>query len=160
MSRIALIPVIAVGFLACTPEQGPVEPPSSPSLSQSGANGYTAVDLGTLGGCCSAAAAINPAGIVVGSSQTAGAATRAVLWNKGVISDLGTLGGSVSQAAGINPKGEVVGSSETTGGETHAFLWANGSMTDLGTLGGGRSEATRRQPFRRRCRGERNVGGR
>jgi probable HAF family extracellular repeat protein len=79
-------------------------------------------DLGTLGGCCSDAVAINPAGQIVGSIVTA-ALERHALWTDGVITDLGTLGGDFSQVGGINPVGEVVGASVTGAGQFHATLW-------------------------------------
>jgi len=108
-------------------------------------------DLGTLGGGSSGpgviiesiAYGINPAGQVVGWSNTAeGRSSHAFLWEKGVMTDLGTLGGNSSEARAINPSGQVVGFSQTVSDTgNHAFLWEKGVMTDLGTLGGCCSEA-------------------
>lgn len=90
-------------------------------------------DLGMLpGGRFSVATAINPAGEVVGWSETAARDRHAFRWKKGAMTDLGTLGGSSSLANGINPAGRVVGISSTADGSSHAFLWEKGMMTDLG----------------------------
>jgi probable HAF family extracellular repeat protein len=84
-------------------------------------------ELGSLGGCCTSAHAINAAGQVVGLSYLPGIDDyHAFLWEKGVMTDLGTLGGT-SDARGINARGQVVGISGN-----HAFVWEKGVMTDLG----------------------------
>jgi probable HAF family extracellular repeat protein len=103
------------------------------------------IDLGVLpGGDFSSANAINPAGQIVGSSDTSQApgggdwTSHAVLWRGGVMTDLGTLGGSGSGAWAINAAGVVVGVSYMPNNlDQHAFLWRHGTMTDLGTLPGG-----------------------
>lgn len=103
------------------------------------------VDLGTLGGCCSQAAAINDRGEVVGDSNVGlgvGGPSHAFLWSHGDMIDLGTLGGVDSAATDINDRGEVVGVSALPDGARHAVLWRHGSPTDLGTLGGSFSFAT------------------
>ena len=74
------------------------------------------VDLGTLGGPSSAAAAVNQSGHVVGWAQIAGASSdvnwRAFLWTaaSGMV-DLGSLGGTYSVARDVNEAGAVVGTS-------------------------------------------------
>jgi len=88
------------------------------------ASGFSATDLGTLGGARSTAAAINVIGQVVGESQTASGAVHAFLWQPGRgMLDLGTLGGDNSQATAINDKGQIVGSANTASGDSHAALW-------------------------------------
>ena len=102
----------------------------------------TITDLGTLGGANSVAYAMNSAGDIVGSSETATGTEHAFLWRDGTMTDLGTLGGTRSVAYGINPRGDVVGSSTTANGEEHAVLWRKGvEIIDLGTLGRSHSVA-------------------
>lgn len=85
-------------------------------------NGRT-IDLGTLGGTNSRAAAINELGQVVGWAETASGQRHAFLWQAGRMVDLGALDmsapGSSSEAVDVNNRGQVLGSS---GGE--AVLWA------------------------------------
>lgn len=85
-------------------------------------------DLGTLGGAAfSAAAGINPAGQVVGTSfdfTNVVGEYHAFLWAKGLMIELGTLGGTSSLAQDINSSGVVVGTSQTVAGEFHATHWA------------------------------------
>jgi probable HAF family extracellular repeat protein len=123
--------------------------PTEPSALSSGriAAGYTAVDLGTLCGpalgqpfLCgfsSVAEGINPAGRIVGTSDTpVNLNVPAAVWEKGVVTELDGLSPSGdSHASAINPAGHIVGLS-WMGGEFRAVLWENGVITDLGTLGG------------------------
>ena len=97
-------------------------------------------DLGTLGGTCGLANALNNRGQVVGQSNLVGDLTyHPFLWDKRdnlPLTDLGTLGGDNGYADWINDAGEVVGKADLPGSQTHhAFLWNNGMMSDLGTVG-------------------------
>jgi probable HAF family extracellular repeat protein len=119
------------------------------------------VDLGTLGGNESLAAALNNRGQVVGGAANAipdlfpgplgfwGTQTRAFVWERGVMKDLGDLGGPDSFAEVVNERSQIAGVSYTSADpdpvETfcgqdippqHPFLWRKGRMIDLGTLGG------------------------
>jgi probable HAF family extracellular repeat protein len=79
--------------------------------------GDTVVDLGTLGGNSSVAYAINPSGIVVGSSYAADWQSHAAVWKDGEVVDLG-MPGTWSVAYGINQRGEIAGSQGA-----NATLW-------------------------------------
>ncbi|HEX3742505.1 MAG TPA: hypothetical protein VHW09_01185 [Bryobacteraceae bacterium] len=96
--------------------------------------GGEAADLGTLGGGNSAAVALNSAGQIVGSAQTARGAWHAFLFTAGAMMDLGTLGGPESGAKAIDSRGFVAGWAMTITGEKHAFLWRSGQMIDLNDL--------------------------
>ncbi|MGE5235061.1 MAG: hypothetical protein ACM3O7_01785 [Acidobacteriota bacterium] len=88
------------------------------------------VNLGSLGGLESEAAAVNAKGQVVGWADTRAKDAsdcpvgHAFLWEKGKMTDLGTLrGGKQSEAVAINDHGQVIGWSETASGAKHAVLW-------------------------------------
>jgi probable HAF family extracellular repeat protein len=84
-------------------------------------------DLGTLGGRISRGVAINSAGQVTGSAQTAGDATDHVfLYSDGVMTDLNTLipadsGWILQNGTAINDRGQITGYGAING-EEHAFL--------------------------------------
>ncbi len=102
----------------------------------------TTSDLGGLGGPSARLTAANERGQMVGSSQTAGRASHAVLWQDGKMTDLGTLGGlnSGTSAMGIrnvhiNGRGQVVGYAATALQTLHPFLWdPTDGMRDLTSL--------------------------
>jgi probable HAF family extracellular repeat protein len=97
------------------------------------------IDLGTLGGTCGQAWALNNRGQVVGYSDLAGdnAGVHAFLWDqKGGMQDLGTLGGATGVGISINDAGDVVGGDSLADGSGRSFLWRHGVMTDLGTVVG------------------------
>jgi probable HAF family extracellular repeat protein len=96
------------------------------------------LDLGTLGGTCGLAMALNNRGQVVGQSNLAGDQTaHPFLWDKGTLSDLGTLGGTFGMPLWINDAGEIVGGATNQNDQAIlAFLWRHGVMTDLGTVDG------------------------
>jgi len=104
---------------------------------------YRVIDLGTLGGDASSAAAINAAGQIVGDAKTRRGQTHAFVFQSGRMRDLGVLGGTESHATAVNSLGQVAGVSTVSNanGDLHACLFANGRRTDLGTLAGGDSNS-------------------
>ncbi|MCL4196924.1 MAG: hypothetical protein KJZ69_05470 [Phycisphaerales bacterium] len=95
------------------------------------------IDLGTLGGDSSGAAAINEFGEIAGWSNFEPGGSifvrHAVIWRGMEMVDLGTLGGESSFANGMNNVGQVVGQSEYEFGNfaSRAFFWENGRMLAL-----------------------------
>jgi len=105
---------------------------------------YTGMkDLGTLGGAYAQANAINEAGFITGTAQTAAmfVVTHAFIYQKsatgGTMRDLGVLGGHSSYGMAINAYNHVVGYStrEANSERFHAFLHNTKNMIDLGSLG-------------------------
>jgi len=96
-------------------------------------------DLGTLGGCCSQATAINNSGQVVGwSFPPNGSPAHPFVWTaEGGMHDLGFPG----EAYAINNAGQAVGF-YSAGTQSHAFLWSEVlGREDLGSLDGTTSVA-------------------
>jgi probable HAF family extracellular repeat protein len=101
-----------------------------------GAQGYVAVDLGTVPGFTGSwATAMNDDGMVIGQlTGPGGPPFHAFAWTRaGGMVDIGTLGGATTHARAIDSHGRVVGLSSTASGAGHAFSWTRaGGMVDLG----------------------------
>jgi probable HAF family extracellular repeat protein len=111
-------------------------------------DGTMMTDIGTLGGTCGFAFALNNQGQVIGQSDLKGDVFyHPFFWEKGMKKpkDLGTLGGRYGVAEWINDAGEVVGWADTRNtkaGESRAFLWKKGKkIKDLGILKGDACDA-------------------
>lgn len=116
---VLLAAALAIAMVvSCVPVALGVRPASAQPASEE----HSITDLGTLGGSCSQAVAINDRGQVVGWSDTAIEGVHAFLWEKGKMTDLGILGGGFNYAYAINNRGQVVGQSLTVSGENHAVL--------------------------------------
>jgi probable HAF family extracellular repeat protein len=98
----------------------------------------TMVNLGSLGGSCTNASAMNSAGEIVGYSFLSGDQVyHAFRWERGSLRDLGTTGGNFGAAMTLNDAGDVVGWTSLPGNDNivHATLWSHGQIIDLGALG-------------------------
>jgi probable HAF family extracellular repeat protein len=120
------------------PNNGPFCNPNVPTVDPFLWEKGKMIDLGSLGGACGYAAAINNRGQVAGgSSLTGDQEIHPTLWDHGTLTDLGTFGGTSGYTNWINEKGAVVGAANYPGDTiAHAALWKKGVMTDLGTLPG------------------------
>ena len=126
---------------------------------------YEIRKLASLGGTQSRGMAINEQGWVVGWSNLATGARRAVLWKGDALGNLQTLGGPSSTVPwpGLNEAGTVVGVSQTNDTDPldeewscelgdflleetdllcRGFVWRDGEMRELPTLGGNHGFAT------------------
>ena len=95
------------------------------------------VNLGSLGGTCTNASAMNNGGEVVGYSFLAGDEVfHPFRWDRGKLRDLGTSGGNFGAATNLNEQGDVAGWETLPGNDNvvHATLWSHGRITDLGAL--------------------------
>src|SRR5437773_2647028 len=124
--RLAVVATAAAALLG-TALSAPAAAWSAPSAPQT--HRYRAIDLGTLGGATSVAAAVNDRGQVVGYSMTAANTWHGFLWQDGRMTDLG-----VTSARDINNRGQIVGGT-VVGTEFHAYRWQGGVVTDLGVSG-------------------------
>ncbi len=102
--------------------------------SQSAAQTYTVVDLGTLpGNTVSKGYALNDAGEAAGVSETPTAAIAA-MFSGGKATSISTLGSSVSVANAINGSGQIAGWNSYNSDpnfDPQAFLYSNGSMLNI-----------------------------
>lgn len=97
------------------------------------ADGWTLVDLGTLGGLESHAAAVSNSGAVVGCADAADG-VHAFVYRDGAMQDLGTATGGAtgnSCALAVNDAGVVAGRS----GSGEVVIWKDGAVTHLGIQG-------------------------
>jgi len=102
--------------------------PSEPVLFNDGAW----LHLGSLGGDCGGANAVNDDGTAVGFSTVAhGHASHAFMWKEGVMTDLGSLGGGRAAANDISKGGTIVGYAVDEKLEPHPVSWRDGVITAL-----------------------------
>lgn len=101
--------------------------------SQTFAQHYSLIDLGTVGGPVSGGFGLNDFGVVVGTSTGVNADLDAFVWDQGVTAIAPLTGDRQAHAFAINSGGMVVGVSYDLGELTpHAFSWLNGATINLG----------------------------
>jgi uncharacterized membrane protein len=95
--------------------------------------GYSAIDLGTLGGSFSWCNTIDDAGRVVGLSEDATGAVIAWWWaGHGPLHPLRSLTpGGANFAVDFNARGVIVGNGTIEDGSYHAARWLHGGIQDL-----------------------------
>lgn len=93
--RILFAGLLVLGF-ALISARAPAPVAAQPTAA---ASTLAAIDLGTLGGTYSFAAAVNDRGQVVGISETASSERHAFFWEEGVMTDLGLVGGGDAPAS-------------------------------------------------------------
>ena len=155
MKTAAFISIFVVSFLAGAPLASPLAGQNTAGMPKH----YRVIDLGTLGGSVSSGNAINNAGWVMGSSNTASGSQLATVWLYGFQLPLGTLGGPSSDIAwpvknnyglfsGVSETGKHDPLNETfscpafglvSGNSCVAFAWEYGRMQQLPGLGGNNS---------------------
>ncbi len=135
--RLRLLAGFAPILSACLSESAG---PAADAAADVAALGYTAVDLGTLGGTWSEAYGINASGQIVGLSSVGPGSPHAFIWEDGIMTDLGTLWIRFTSSPMPSPStapARTVGGSQAASGREHAFAWKNGVMTDLVRIPGG-----------------------
>lgn len=104
------------------------------AIAEARPSGWALVDIGTLGGPGSYAAAVSDGGLVVGCSDVMPSGVHAFVYRDGRMQDLGTGTDSAtgnSCALAVNDRGAVAGRSAT--GEL--VVWSDGAVTKLGVHG-------------------------
>ena len=101
--------------------------------------GYSATDLGSLGGGGTEPLAINKNAVVTGSSMTQAGQQHAFVWHDERMKDIATLG-VASEGTAINDAGVVVGWYQiSVSAPKRGFIFTGNHMRDLGVLPGGKS---------------------
>jgi probable HAF family extracellular repeat protein len=97
------------------------------------AQGYTLIDLGSLGGGDTQAFDLNDSTQVIGYSRTSALQSRAFLWDAGQMANLGVVNADDfrSAAVDLNTLGDAVGTSTLKNGFARAALFRNGSAIAL-----------------------------
>ncbi len=101
------------------------------ALAREPQQGWTLVDLGTLGGPGSYGAALNDNGVVVGCSDVGGGAIHAFVYRDGAMRDLESSSTGNSCALAVNNAGVAAGRAGT--GEL--VTWSGSAVTHLGVQG-------------------------
>jgi probable HAF family extracellular repeat protein len=141
MRRSVALPLASRTALACSDRSSPTGPasPNLPRLSAdiatASTSGYTAIDLGTLGGGEGWAVDINDAGQVVGVSRVASGEEHLFLWQEGAMLDLGCPTGLnyCWQWIEINESGQVLVYTHDYS-ISGAYLWADGQWTTVSSF--------------------------
>jgi probable HAF family extracellular repeat protein len=102
---------------------------AAPAIAQN----WTLVDIGTLGGPGSYAAAVSDTGVVVGCADVAGGGAHAFIYANGVMRDLGTGSDSAGSSCALAVNGEGMAAGRSSTGEL--VIWSGAAVTHLGVQG-------------------------